>query len=137
IVVEAFLPCRGRFHVAFVGETVLLLAGDAPPLGHELRALSHRQAGAWLDHARPPWLEVTLPQTEPGLHSVAERAAAIAFQQKRLVGLRIDDRRIADGVDASGDASVDLAERDLVADQDGRLEARAAGALDVEPGRLG
>ena len=46
--------------------------------------------------------------------------------------MRIDHRRVADGIHAAGDADLDLPERDLVADEDRRLEARAAGALHVE-----
>ena len=49
----------------------------------------------------------------------------------------IHDRRIADGVEAAGDAGVDLAERDLLRDRDRGVEAGAAGALHVEAGRRG
>ena len=47
------------------------------------------------------------------------------------------DRRVGGGVGAAGDAGVDLAEGDLVGDEDRRLQAGAAGLLDVVGGRLG
>jgi len=45
------------------------------------------------------------------------------------------DRRSAraDRIGAARDADLDLPERDLVADVDGRFQARATGALQVEP----
>ena len=75
-------------------------------------------------------------QAEPGLQPLPESAAAKACEQQLAIGGRIDDRHVADGVDAGGDAGIDLAQRDLVADEDGGLEAGAAGALDVEARRL-
>jgi hypothetical protein len=46
-------------------------------------------------------------------------------------------RRIRRGVGATGDAELDLAERDLVGHLDGRLDAGVAGLLDVGGRRLG
>src|SRR3546814_5849750 len=43
---------------------------------------------------------------------------------------------VGGGVGAAGDAGVDLPEGDLVRDLDGRLQAGAAGLLDVGRGRL-
>ncbi len=47
---------------------------------------------------------------------------------KRVIDYNVKVRVKPDG------SGVDLAKRDLVGDQDRRLEARAAGALEVEPG---
>ncbi len=70
---------------------------------------------------------------EPRRQPLPGAAAAGAGEQQLLIGARVDDRRIADGIGAAGDAGVDLAERDLVADVDRGFEARAAGTLHVEP----
>ncbi len=46
--------------------------------------------------------------------------------------IRVDDRRVADAVRPAGDPGVDLAECDLVADQDGGLERGATRAREVK-----
>jgi len=61
---------------------------------------------------------------------------AVAREQQLLIRARVDDRRIADGVGAAGETGVDLSERDLVADVDRGFQARAAGALHVQPGSV-
>jgi hypothetical protein len=77
------------------------------------------------------------PQAQPGLDAFAETAAAIARQQQVTEFGGKHHGWIADGVDTAGNARIDLAQRDLVADQDGGLEAGAAGPLDVEARSLG
>src|SRR2546429_8330402 len=47
------------------------------------------------------------------------------------------DRRIRGGVDPPGDRDLDLSERDLVGDEDRRLETGPASLLDVVRGSLG
>ena len=68
------------------------------------------------------------PMRSPALLS------AVALEQELLEGLGVDDGRIADRVDAGGDRTVDLSERDFVSQHDRGFEARAAGPLQVEPG---
>ena len=75
-------------------------------------------------------------QSEPGTQAFAERLAAVALQQQLLEALRVDHGRIAHGIDARGNGAVDLAERDLVAEQNRRFQAGAAGALQIESRRL-
>ena len=75
-------------------------------------------------------------QSEERRQPLPGRAPAEALQQKLLVGARIDDRRVADGIRAAGDPGVDLAQRDLVADEDRGFETGAAGALQIHAGGL-
>src|SRR6202008_484433 len=119
-----------------VGELILLFARDVPLLCHELGALPHRQPGARLDDRGQHRLEGLRAQAEPWRDALPGGAPAIAGEQQLLVRAWVDDRRIADRVGAAGNAGLDLTERDLVADVDGRLETRTAGALHVETGRV-
>ena len=66
----------------------------------------------------------------------SRRLGAITLEQELLKPLRIDDRRIAHRIDAASDGAVDLPERDLVAESDRGLEARAASALQIETRRF-
>ena len=75
-------------------------------------------------------------QSEPRRETSGCGFAAITLEQELLKRPRIDHGRIADGVHARGDGAVDLPERDLVAENDRGLEAGAAGALQIEPGRF-
>ncbi len=133
---EAIAPGRCRLDVALVGHPVLILARDAPALGHELRTLAHGQTGARLDHCREHWLEVPWAQAQERRKPLCECAPAVALEEQLLVGAGIHDRRVADGVGAARNSHVDLPEGDFVADEDGRLEAGSAGALQVEPRSL-
>src|SRR6185312_13717270 len=136
VFVEALAPRGGRFHVALAGEPVLLLAADVPALHHELGALAHRKTRTRLHDGRQDRLEVARPQARPWRQTLAETLAARARQQQLLVGTRVHHRRVADGVDAAGEAAIDLTERDLVGRHDRGFETGAAGALQIEPGRL-
>ena len=91
-----------------------------------------RQARARLDHAEHHRLEVARAQAEEGFDPGHGRATHVAAQQQLLIGARIDDGRIADGIHPPGDAGIHLPQRDLVAHQDRRFQAGAAGALDVQ-----
>ena len=71
------------------------------------------------------------------LQPAERRALAVGVEQDLAQILVEGDRRVGGGVGAAGDAGVDLAEGDLVGDEDRRLEAGAAGLLDVVGGRLG
>ena len=80
----------------------------------------------------------------PGPHARRAASARPGVDFSRLASSRISrrsslsaERRVGGGVDAAGDAGLDLAERDLVGDEDRRLEAGAARLLDVVRGRLG
>jgi hypothetical protein len=93
------------------------LRARSASLGHQLAALAHRQAGARLDHAGQDRLEVLRAQAEERLDALPKLRPRYAAAAAAGTRARIDHRRIADGVDAAGDAGVDLAERDLVADR--------------------
>ncbi len=130
--IEALVPGRRGFLVARERELVLLFTRHAPGLGGQFGALAHAEAGARLGDAGQLRLEIAGSQPEPGSDSRTERAAAETLHQDVAIVIRVDDRCVADGVGAAGDAGIDLAERDLVADQDGGLERGAARAREVE-----
>ena len=119
------------------GQLVLFHAANAPGLDHELGALAHGQPGAGL--RRPGQHGSKMPQTqsEPGADTLAGGLSPVALEQELLEGLGIHDRRIAHRVDAGGDGAVDLPERDLVAQRDRGLQARAASPLQVQPRGFG
>jgi hypothetical protein len=71
-----------------------------------------------------------------GRNPCAQCPAAITLQQALLKAPGIDHRRITDRVDSRGNRTIDLAEGNLVAEQDRRLQAGAAGALQIEPRRF-
>ena len=71
------------------------------------------------------------------LQAPAGRFRPVGVEQHLAQVLVEADRRVGSGVGAAGDAGVDLAEGDLVGDQDRRLQPGAAGLLDVVGGRLG
>ncbi len=136
VIVETGLPRGRRLEMALAGDAVLFGARDIPGARHQFAALPHRQSGARLDDRWQDRLEVARPQSEPGPSRWPKAAAAVALHQQFAIGIRKHHRRIAHRVDAAGDAGVDLAQRDLVGDQDRGLETGAAGALDVESRRL-
>ena len=57
--------------------------------------------------------------------------AELSLSSVRRISSLTRERRVGGGVDAAGDAHVELTEGDLVGDQDRRLQAGAAGLLDV------
>ena len=122
--------------MAFQRQLVLFRAGDAPGLDHEFRALAHRQARCAAPRCPAAPAANAQAQAEPGAEPLARGLAAIALEQQLLETLGKDHRRIADRVDPAGDGAVDLSERDLVAEENRGLEARAAGALQVEARRF-
>ena len=75
---------------------------------------------------------------EPGqlLQPPRRGLLAVGVEQDLAQVLVEADRRVGGGVDAAGDAGVDLTEGDLVGDEDRRLQPGAAGLLHVVGGRL-
>ena len=132
----ALLVGGGQLAVAFIGQTVLLVAGDLPVLRHALAVLAHRQPGARLAVARDVWRQVARAHLEQAFHLVAGGLAAIDLQQDAPQPFVDADRRVRRGVHPAGDAAVDLPEGDLVGHQDRRFQAGAAGLLQVVGRRL-
>ena len=118
-------------------ELVLLGAADLPFLGHDRAVLAHREAGARLLVAGDLGDDVAGADLGQRPQFAHRRALAVGLQQGLAQPLVEGDRRVGGGVGAAGDAGVDLAEGDLVGDQDRRLQAGAAGLLDVVGGGLG
>src|SRR5690606_27004224 len=79
--------------------------------------------------------EMAWAQPEPGFQLFTERPAPVAGEEDGAVVVGIDDRRVADGIRAARDPRLDLAQCDLVADEDAGLQAGAAGALQIHPRR--
>src|SRR5512138_82642 len=136
IVVEALIVCGGRLAMALVSELILLFTRDLPLLCHPLAALAHRQARSRLDDHRKAGFKMARPQAQPWFDLFTERFAARASQQQLPIRIRIDDRYVARGIHTACDAGIDLADRDLEADRDRGIEARAARALQVESRRV-
>jgi hypothetical protein len=136
IVEESFVEGRGCFAVTFQRELILLGARDLPSLRHLLAALAHRQTGVRLRDRRQLRLEMTRPQSEPRRQPRPERFGARAAQQDAAIRVRVDHRHVAGRVDAGSDAGIDLSHRDLQADDDRCIQARATRALQIERGRL-
>jgi hypothetical protein len=138
VVEEAAVVGRRELVVAGGGKLVLGLAGDAPVGRGQGLVLTHGQAGARLGVARDLGDDLAGAQAGQGLDPVAEAAGPVGLQQRPAQPFVDRDRRVAGGVDASGDAALHLAEGDLVGDEDRGLQAGAAGLLHVigrRPGR--
>src|SRR3954447_7583687 len=127
----------GQALVAARRELVLLLARDAPLERHLRGVLAHRQAGARLLVARDLGDDLARAHARERLEPRAGRLGAVEVEQDLAQVLVDRDRRVGGGVDAARDGRVDLAERDLVGDEDDRLEAGAARLLDVVGRRVG
>ncbi len=113
------------------------LAADLPLGGHDRAVLAHREAGARLLVAGDRRHDVAGSHSGQLLDPAEGRLLAVDVEQDFAQVLVESDRRVGGGVGAAGDAGVDLAEGDLVGDEDRRLEAGAAGLLHVVGGRLG
>ena len=136
ILVEAGGVGRGGLLMALQRELILLAAADVPGLHHQLGALAHAQPGARLGDPGEHRAEVPGPELEPRREAATRALAAIALEQELLKTAWKDHGRIADRIHARGDGVVDLAQRDFVTHEDGRLETGAAGALQVEARRF-
>ncbi len=137
IVHPALAVGGGGLVVALVGELVLLLAGDAPILGHQLRVLAHGQARARLARGGRQRRQLGQRQALEGAEPHAEGLGVLRLDEALGKLLLEDDGRIRRGVGADGDAALDLARGDLGGDGAGRLQARAAGLLHGHAGRGG
>ena len=137
IVEPAGVVGGGQVVMAADGELVLLLAADPPLGGHDRGVLAHRQPGAGLGVAGD--LRDELLRAQPGEGAQPRRIGLgpVELEQHLAQVLVERERRVGGGVHAAGDADVDLAERDLVGDQDRGLEPGAARLLDVVGRGLG
>ena len=136
-VVHEAAVVRGReVLVARRGELVLLLALEAPLLRHERGVLAHREAGARLGVAGEVGDDLRRADLRERLDAVGRRAGGVRLEEDLAQVVVERDRRVRGRVRAAGDRRVGLAERDLVGDQDRRLQAGAAGLAHVECGRL-
>src|SRR5690606_14777358 len=136
ILEKALIVGRSRFAMTLVSELILFFARDLPLLRHALAALAHRKTRARLDDRGKAGFEMARPQAKPRRDFLSDRFAARAAQQELLIRIRIDDRHIASRIDAARNAGIDLADGDLEADGDRRVEARPARALQVERRRV-
>ncbi len=131
VVLPALLIGRGQLVVALEGQPVLLVAGDLPGLRHQFAGLPHRQPGARLAVARDGRDHVARADLQQALELVQVALAAVGLEENLAQALVDPDRRVGSGIDAAGDAAVDLPEGDLVGHQDRRLQAGTAGLLDI------
>jgi len=123
--------------VAARRQLVLLLTGDAPVPGHDRRVLAHRKAGPGLGVARD--LRDDLLRAQPGQRAQPGRVGLGPGEgEEGLAEVLVErQRRVGGGVHPTGDPAVDLAQGNLVGDQDRRLQAGAARLLDIVGRRLG
>ena len=112
-------------------------AADLPFGRHHRAVLAHREPGARLLVAGDLGDQVLRPEAGELPQLAGGRALAVGLEQRVAELLVEGDRGVGGGVGAAGDPGVDLAEGDLVGDQDRRLEPGAAGLLDVVGGGLG
>ncbi len=121
-----------RFWCEVGGELVLRLAGDAPLESRDGLAVTHRQPGARLGVARLIGREVGRANLEQRGDASLGVLGAVGLEQDLAELVAHGERGVRRGVGATGDAGLDLAERDLVGDQHGGLDAGVAGLLHVE-----
>ncbi|MCY1457152.1 hypothetical protein D9M71_744160 [compost metagenome] len=122
--------------MAAQGQLILLLAWDLPGLGHLLAMLAHGQAGARLAVARQLGFEVTGAQFEEGLELVDGSLATVGLEQDPAKAFAHRDRRIGGGINATGNAAVDLPQGDFVGYQQCRFQPGATGLLQIVGRRL-
>ena len=119
------------------GQLVLLGATDPPFARHERGVLAHRQSRAGLGVARDLGHQLLGSQAGERPEPPGDRARPAHVQERSSQVLVQRQRRVGRGVDAAGDADLDLPQRDLVGDQDRRLQTGPAGLLDVVGRGLG
>ena len=110
VVEESPLVGGGEPVVTGEGELVLSLAGDAPALGGDGHVLPHRHARAGLGVGRHLDAEVGRADRQRGPGAVGGGLGAREPEQLLPQLLGDDDGRVRGGVDAAGDAGVDLSE---------------------------
>ena len=137
VVLEPGVVRRGEVLVGGGGELVLLLAADLPLDRGQRGVLAHREAGAGLAVLRDGQADVARADGGQRGEPAAGVAGGVDLEQLLAQLLADRDGRVGGGVGASGDADLDLAERDLVRDLDRGLQTGAARLLDVGRGRLG
>ena len=135
VVEEAALVGGRERLVAGDGQLVLVLAGDAHALGGDRLVLAHREPGPRLGVARDLRDDVAGAQVAEQLEPAGHALGPVGLQQHLPQVLVDGDRGVARGVDAAGDAPLDLAERDLAGHGERRLQPGVARLLDVVGGR--
>ena len=123
--------------MAFERQRILRLAADAPLARHQLGVLAHRVAGTRLAIARQR-------RAKQHAHSHARERGQALPGAARAAGVKQDaahffieaDGRVGGRVNTTGNAALDLAQRDLVGHDDRRLQPRTAGLLQIEGRRF-
>ena len=136
VVEEAAFVRRRQLAVASRGPLILLGAADAPPLRRDRLVLAHREPGSRLGVPRDGRDDLAGSQARDQAQPRRVRLRAVEVEEQPTQVVVYLDRRVRGSVEATGDASLDLPEGDLVGDVDRRLEARAARLLDVVGRRL-
>ncbi len=103
VVLEAGVVGLGQVSVALDRELVLLLAGDAPFLGHDRGVLAHREAGPGLGVARNLGHELLRADAGQSLHPAGRALRPVGVQQHLAQVLVDGDRRVARRVHPAGD----------------------------------
>ena len=137
VVEEPGVVRRGEVLVGGRGQRVLVGPRDLPLQRRQRGVLPHRQTRPRLGVLRDRQPDVPGPDLRQGGQLAHGVAGGVDLHQLLAQLVADGDGSVGGRVGAAGDADVDLAERDLVGDLDGRLEAGAAGLLDVGGGRLG
>ncbi len=119
--------------MALQGQFVLRFAGDVPGAGHLLSMFAHGQASARLAIARQRRLDQHAgAQAQGGGQTLATGLGARQVEQD-LAHLFVQcDRCIGGGVHTAGNAALDVAQRNLVGHQHGRLQTGATGLLQIK-----
>src|SRR6478735_3755452 len=137
VVVEALLVGAREVVVGAGGQLVLRLAGDSPLQRRERGVLAHRELRAGLAVLRDVEADVAGADRAERPEPARGVLGGVDLHQLAAQLVADRDRRVGGGVGAAGDARVDDPERDLVGHLDRRLQAGAAGLLDVGGGGLG
>jgi len=112
-------------------ELVLIRTADAPARRRQGLVLAHRQSCTRLGDAGRVGDEVAGPDRGERLEPCRKRLRGTGADERVAQPVRDRHGRVGDAVGAAGDAVCDLAEADLVAHVDRRLEARRARLLQL------
>ena len=134
---EAGIISARRVEMAGERQFVLRLAGNAPLARHQFAMLAHRQARPRLLRRRGDRRQLAETEAAEGGELFLRCAGPIEIGEPVLEFCSKHDRAVGDRVGATGDAAVDLASGDLGAEAERRLQARAAGDLQIGPGSPG
>ncbi|SII78783.1 Uncharacterised protein [Mycobacteroides abscessus subsp. abscessus] len=132
VVEEALVPRAGKSLVGGQREFVLRFPADPPGGGRDRLVLTHAQARPRLTGRRGLRSEVGGPDLGGDAHPLGERLSAGEFEEDLAQRVPDDDRGVGGGVDARGDAGLDLSGVDLVRQAHDGLESGRTGLADVE-----